>query len=358
MSKITIEAPARICLFGDHQDYLELPVIACAINRTALFKAVPNNRQEFRIDMPDLGTTRTFSISERFESLTPEDHFASVLRVARRHGCVPNKGYDISINSNIPINAGVSSSSAMVLGWLHFLLTAFGCDQKITPQFLAQLAYEAEVLEHNSPGGKMDQFTIAMGNIIFIDTSKDFGVHPIDTKLDGLVLGVSGIPKETIGLLGDLRGNAEKAIAQVTAQNPEFKISEALESDIHSHATHVETALRPFFHAAVKNHTITKAAFVELQKSALDYAKIGALMSAHHEILKNNLKITVPKIDVMINAALDAGAYGAKIVGSGGGGSIVALAPKDQIDTVIRAIKCAGAKDTYSVRITSGTRQL
>ena len=44
-------------------------------------------------------------------------------------------------------------------------------------------------------------------------------------------------------------------------------------------------------------------------------------MNGHHEVLRDLLKITVPRIDAMVNAALKAGAYGAKIVGSGGGGS-------------------------------------
>lgn len=358
MLEITIEAPGRICLFGDHQDYLELPVIACAINKTAVLKATPNSDKVFRMHMPDIGMTRSISTSETFESLDREDHYASVLRVVRRYGCLPTEGYDITIHSSIPINAGVSSSSAIVLTWLYFLLTAYGCDHDITPPFLAKLAYEAEVLEHNSPGGKMDQFTIAMGHIIYIDTSKEFGVETIGTQLDGLVLGVSGIPKETIGLLGDLRGNAEKAIAQVTAKLPNFKISEAIESDIEPLSIHVEKELQLYFYAAIKNYTITQAAFIELQKTTLDYAKIGELMTAHHTVLKEALHITVPLIDAMIEAARNAGAYGAKIVGSGGGGSIVALAPMNRINAVVKAIKDSGAIDVYPVKVTSGIQKL
>ena len=39
MSQLTISAPGRICLFGDHQDYLGLPVIACAIDRQVILTA-------------------------------------------------------------------------------------------------------------------------------------------------------------------------------------------------------------------------------------------------------------------------------------------------------------------------------
>jgi len=77
-------------------------------------------------------------------------------------------------------------------------------------------------------------------------------------------------------------------------------------------------------------------------------------MNEHHSVLKNRLKITTPKIDNMIEAALEAGAYGAKIVGSGGGGSICAIAPKEYKQRVINNILKAGAKDAYAVSITSG----
>ena len=56
-----------------------------------------------------------------------------------------------------------------------------------------------------------------------------------------------------------------------------------------------------------------------------------------------------------IDAAIEAGAYGAKIVGSGGGGSIVALAPKNQKEMIIKAILKSGAKDAYEVSITRGS---
>ena len=47
---LTVKASGRICLFGDHQDYLELPIIACAINRSIRLEAKPNGKQEINID--------------------------------------------------------------------------------------------------------------------------------------------------------------------------------------------------------------------------------------------------------------------------------------------------------------------
>lgn len=356
---IRIQTPARICLFGDHQDYLELPVIACAIDRYIILSAEENDTSEFKILMPDINSERIISISETFEVLEvleKEDYFASVLKVLRRYNCIPNKGYTITIKSKIPINAGVSSSSAVVIAWLHFLLKAFGCSKEITPELVAKIAYEAEVIEHNSPGGKMDQFTIALGDIIYIDTSKEFSVEKIGTQMEGLILGESGIPKETIGLLGDLRGKAQEAIFSIQKCHPEFQLEQISEKEIDNYINLVPEHLKDIFIAAVKNHIITQLALKELNKDRLDYFEIGRLMNEHHTLLKDNLKITVPKIDAMIDAAIDAGAYGAKIVGSGGGGSIVALAPLSKEKEIVTAIKNARAKDAYQVNVTQGSK--
>ena len=84
--------------------------------------------------MPDLASERIINISEGFEMLEPQDYFGSAIRVLRRYGCTPSKGYSITLKSNIPINAGVSSSSALVVAWVYFLLKAFGCDRPITSQ--------------------------------------------------------------------------------------------------------------------------------------------------------------------------------------------------------------------------------
>ena len=355
---ITIETPGRICLFGDHQDYLHLPVIACAINRKTTLSAKKNTSEYFEISMADISEKRRILISETFDVLEPNDFFASALRVVKRYGCIPNSGYTIEIKSDIPINAGVSSSSAMVVAWVHFLLESFGSHQKLTPQFLAQLAYEAEVLEHNGPGGRMDEYTIAIGNIIYIDTSKDSDFKTIGTHLDGLILAESGIPKETIGLLSHVKTNALKSIDLVKINNPSFDIKMATMEDYESYSKELPKELVPYFYGAIKNHLITQKALKALEEKSLNPILIGKLMNEHHNVLKDSLKITVPKIDVMIKAALDAGAYGAKIVGSGGGGSIVALASTDKKNAIIQALLDSGAKSAYEVSVSEGSEKV
>ena len=356
MKKITSLAPGRTCLFGDHQDYLGLPVIACAIDRYINLTAEQNDTKTFVINMIDINEIRTIDIDASFEVLEPRDYFGSSLRVLRRYGCIPTVGYDITITGDIPINSGTSSSSALLMAWIRFLIKAFGVDNKVTPEFLSKIGYESEVLEHGEPGGMMDHFSIGVGNIVYINTKNPFSYKVIGTELKGLITGVSGVPKETIGLIGELKGNALIAIEIVKNNFPTFDLNASDIDDINRYKNCLPDRLIPYFEAALKNYHYTKLALKEFENPVLDLKKIGKLMNDHHAVLRDLLKITVPRIDNMINAALRAGAYGAKIVGSGGGGSIVVIAEPENENRVIEAILNAGAMEAYLVNVDPGVR--
>lgn len=354
--EIKIVSPGRTCLFGDHQDYLGLPVIACAINKYIKLTAYENSSFVFKIQLPDIGEELVIDIYDNFKILEKRDYFASTLKVLKRYGCIPDSGFNITITGDLPINAGLSSSSALIVAWIRFLLEEFGSNHKITPELVARIAFEAEVLEHKEPGGIMDQYTISIGNILFINTSKKASYEIIQNNLEGLIVGESGIEKETIGTLGNRKENALKAIGYVKIKNPKFDIKSALLEEYEAHERYIPLELRPYFFAALKNHSITLKAFVEFKKEKPDLRYLGALMNEHHLVLKDILKITVPLIDQMVSKALEAGAYGVKIVGSGGGGSIVALAPLEKEQNVIEAICNAGGKAAYKVNVDMGAR--
>ena len=88
---IYIKAPARICLFGDHQDYLGLPVIACSIARFINLKAVVNKHQKLYIKLPNINSERIIEVSENFENLKKGDHFAAALRLSLIHISEPTR---------------------------------------------------------------------------------------------------------------------------------------------------------------------------------------------------------------------------------------------------------------------------
>jgi len=334
---------------------LELPVIACAINKYIRLRATPNNRKVFHILMPDLEIERTIDYSVDEIPIGKRDYFQSALRVLKRHGIIPNHGYDVSISGNIPINAGLSSSSALVAAWVLFLHEAFGNGKTVSSEQIARHTYEAEVLEYNEPGGLMDQYTISLGNVLLIDTRQPARFETLSNRLKGLVIGESGIPKETLGVLSELRTNALESIDWVQIAFPGFSIQNCTLEEADKFVKSVPDELRPYFLAAVENHHITRLAIEEFKKNTPDLEIIGRLMTQHHNVLRDKLGVTVPKIDRMIKAVLDAGAFGAKIVGSGGGGCIVTLCPKERKEAVMEALKNVEAK-AYKVSVDEGAR--
>ena len=157
--KIISKAPGRVCLFGDHQDYLGLPIIATTINNEIKIEATLNNDREFKIFKKDLESTDIIPIDFEYDS-NEKDFFKIALNVLKDFECKPDIGFDINITSKIPINSGLSSSSALIVAWVNFLLNTF-TDHEVTSDLLAEISYRIEVLEVGGSGGKMDQYTIA-----------------------------------------------------------------------------------------------------------------------------------------------------------------------------------------------------
>lgn len=358
VDEIIVQAPGRICLFGDHQDYLGLPVIACAIDKYITLRATKNHSNSFKVSMPNIDSNRIISIDKTFHNLETGDHLTSSLKVLRRYDCIPTHGYDVLITGNLPINAGLSSSSAVVVAWVKFLLTAFGSEHPITNEFIGEIAYQAEVKEHNAPGGYMDQYTIANGSVLFIETGKSTNFQEIASDVEYLVIGESGVKKETLRMLSSLKERAVTAINLVQKENPNFAIRSSTLNDYDLYKNYLPEDIAPVFLAALKNYQLTRQALSEFNNIRLNTQKLGILMNEHHNMLKDKLHITVPLIDDMITAALNSGAYGAKIVGSGGGGCIVALTPDGRQETVINALYEAGAKNVYKVRVSEGVKLL
>ena len=95
--------------------------------------------------------------------------------------------------------------------------------------------------------------------------------------------------------------------------------------------------------ATINNRDILSKALPEMNKNQPDFSFIGKCLLEHHEILRDVLDVSTVKIDNMLDAALDAGALGGKITGSGGGGCMFAYAP-DNPEIVAEAIQKAGGR--------------
>ena len=350
---ILSQAPGRICFFGDHQDYLGLPVIAGTIDRYINLEAVPQKKSVFNLALPDLGKTREIALSDS-SPLAPNDYYRSALYTLKKEGIIPDQGYQVTLRGDLPINSGLSSSSAVVLAWIRFLLDAFGKKTSYTASQIGRWAYESEVLNFNQPGGIMDQYTIAHGGLGYLETTVGDWTS-LTPKLGPLVVAISGIEKQTLGVLARAKNDALKALAILQKKVPDFDIHKVDKTSFAQCATFLPEELQPFWYATVENHLITQAALQELQKSTPNTHALGSLMNAHQNILKTCIQNTPKLMDTMMAAALNAGAIGAKIVGSGGGGAMVAMVPESALDAVCKAFVSHGAIAAFPVQLTAAS---
>ncbi len=341
--KLKISTPGRVCLFGEHQDYLHLPIVACAISLRISVEGFRRNDKLINIHLPNISKRESFYIDEPIVYSKERDYLKSSLKVLLRKGYTFSSGFDCVIDGKIPINAGTSSSSALIVTWINFLTRMSDQSEILADEKLACLAYEAEVLEFSEPGGMMDQYSTSIGGIIAIDFYPEFIVSRLKTDLKTFVLGNSHQPKNTKYILSNVKNQILDVDKMLKNINPDFKLQSVKVEYLNQYSKHLSKPQYQILEGTIKNRDLTVIARKELTNKNPDHKMIGQLLTEHHIILRDILGISTPKIEAMINAVIKAGAYGAKINGSGGGGCMFAYSPEDP-EIVKSAIENAGGE--------------
>ena len=106
--------------------------------------------------MPDINETECFSLDD-IRYTNERDYYKSGIKVCQDEGLQFSVGFDVEVTSEIPIQAGCSSSSSIMVGWIQFLSQMANEPISLQPDKIAELAYKAEVLEFSESGGMMDQ---------------------------------------------------------------------------------------------------------------------------------------------------------------------------------------------------------
>jgi galactokinase len=350
MPSLRVSAPGRICLFGEHQDYLGLPVIAAAIALRIEVEAIPQAETRFHIEMPDIGERMEIDPNVEQTYAHGRDYLRSAVNVLRREGLTWPQGYRITLRGMIPINAGVSSSSAMVIMWLRFLLAAGVPQRAFTPEDLARWGYQTEVAEFGEPGGMMDHYCAALGGVLWIDTRPPFAAERWDLPLTGIVLGNSLQPKATIETLGRTRRDVTRGMELLRERLPDFDLAATPLVAAEPHLAQLPADPARRLRANLVNRDLTLEARAAIQSG--DREALGRLLSAHHAQLRDGLDLSTEKIERMMDAARSAGALGGKVNGSGGGGCMFAYAPGCE-EAVAEAIRREGGVP-YIVRVDAG----
>ncbi len=354
MEKLKVSAPGRLCLLGEHQDYFGLPIIAGAINlRISITgNAIPDKK--IKLDLPDIGEKDEFPLGEELSYIKERDYLKSAMNILLRKNITPHSGWEARVQGAIPINSGTASSSALVVAWIGFLLKAAREKRSVHPKQIAELAFQSEVAEFKEPGGKMDHYSSSLGQVICIHFGKKLKVTQFKSPLKKFVLADSLIRKDTTGTIGFIKSNVMKAVSHVKTKINNFGLQSPLSSQIKEEIEKLPEIEKRLLKGTLMTRDITAQGEILFKEKIFDHKKFGTLLTQQQEVIRNYLQISSPKIDKMIKTALDEGALGAKINGSGEGGCIFAYAP-DRAEKVANKLEKSGAK-AYIVHVDNGIK--
>ena len=337
-------APGRVCLFGEHQDYLGLPVIAAAIPLGCRLVVQPREDGVWTFQTPRLDVEWRCSVdnvSSQVKSTAPGavDFLEAGLIEALSAGWNVRSGGDVLCHVDLPVQAGLSSSSALVVAWM--LALARVSNVELTAEALAQWAHRVEVLHFGEPGGHMDHVSSALGGTHRIHS--DWSVQRLrrEDDWDWIVVD-SGEPKDTRGHLTRCK---TARLALVNAHGGQWCAPEDV--DGWEGMSKEEQGL---WRATWENLRLEAQAAEHWSTSA----DVPTWMSQHHAQLRDGLGLSTKKIERLGDAACAAGATGWKIVGSGGGGCGLAWVPKSHVAHVHEAVRRAGAAASWTVRESPG----
>jgi len=340
---IRIKSPGRVCLFGEHQDYLGYPIIALAISKFIYLEAEKISESTFIIDLPDIPEMVEIPLKNKEVAYySKRDYIRSGFNLFIREGFRFNKGYKIKITGDIPINAGVASSSALLIAWLYFLNLI--SKRNLDPYNLAIEGFNAEVKEFAEAGGMMDHFSSVYGNLIYLEPRiLKPNLTTYDLKLDGFVLGNSLEKKDTVEDLNRVKLQAIKAFKELKSIMPSFNPFTSSLNQLSHYLPHLNKESQKKIIGNIINRDLTLKAKTLIENNfnilkfkknnkqlEFFYRQLGNLLNLHHKQLKENIQISTEKIDKILSNCLDSGAFGGKINGSGFGGTMFALFPKNE----------------------------
>lgn len=333
MKPFQVSAPGRVCLFGEHQDYLGLSVIPSAINMRTTVKcySIEDSSRTITIHAKDLEKDFDFEILEEYDlSDTDLSYFQAVLVVFKNHGYFDSlRGFECDISSKIPIKSGLSSSAALLVAFVKAISTI--CGVQLTQQDIGWYAYEAEHNVLGIPCGMMDQLSSAIGGIIHLKCTEPPVITPLSAKLNGIVVADTKIHKSTSNV-HSMRVRETKAGLEHLKEYVDFDLETTPYENIEPALENLDEIERKRLIAVFKDRDITVQSFELLQAKKLDYHAIGELLNEHQFYLREYFDVSIDKIDTIIENAINHGAIGGKLTGAGLGGSVVIIAPGKEQD--------------------------
>jgi galactokinase len=315
-------APGRVNLIGEHTDYndgLALP-FAIAAGITVKVTAVAGDRVD--VLATDLRERDSFPAADPAKVDGWRAFPRGVVAVLAQTG-VRLSGTQMEISSNLPTGTGLSSSAALTVALSLAVFELAGAPQP-DPVALAKLCQRVEHEWVGAQTGLLDQLAslcASSGHATLIDF-RELSLTPVPLPLDGhrLVVLDSGERRRTADIdYNRRRQECEEAAYRVGAQS----LRDALFQDLHMLPDPLARRAR---HVIGENGRVLEAVDALERR---DFTTLGGLLDASHVSLRDNFDVSTPTVERTVKTLKDAGALGARLLGAGFGGSVLALMTAD-----------------------------
>lgn len=349
----TWSAPGRVNLIGEHTDYNDGFVLPFAIQHRTHVALGTRADGVIRVASTFADDAVEVPLAE-LNALFPDGRetvaewaryplgVAWALQRAAGRDPVTLVGVDLAFASDVPVGAGLSSSAAIEGATASALAAIWGIDLDRTA--LARVGRTAENEAVGAPTGIMDQMASMLGRAdaaIFLDCRSleaeviDLGFADAGLELVVIDTGVSH--SHATGGYGERRAACERGAEAMGASAlrdvsvADLERAQELLDDV---------TFRRVRHVVTENQRVldTVAAL-----AAEGPASVGPLLVASHASMRDDFEISVPELDTAVEAALAAGAIGARMTGGGFGGAAIALVARDGVGAVTDAVTAAFA---------------
>ena len=331
-------APGRVNLIGEHVDYNAGLVLPFALTHRTYAAVAPRAdgvvaarllRADGSLDQP----------IDRLEPGTLTEwpaYVAGVLWVLREQGH-DVRGLDVLLDGQVPVGAGLSSSAALECTVAVAAVELSGLTMDAAS--VAKVAQRAENDFVGVPCGLMDQMAsmaCTAGHALLYDVRSEQAEQvpfaPQDAGLSLLVIDTRVKHSVGDGAYADRRRTCEQAAEALGVGT----LRDITPADLHDTLARLQPGAVPRV-----RHVVTEIARVRAAADALGasgWPELGELMTASHISLRDDYEVSAAELDLAVDAALAAGALGARMTGAGFGGSAIALVPDDAADAVAAAV--------------------
>lgn len=357
-------SPGRINIIGEHTDYNEGFVLPAAIDKNiyvAISKRQDSQVHLFACDFNELFITDTKQIKPSEKQWA--NYILGVVDQLQKKGYQVG-GFNLVIDGDIPIGAGLSSSAAVECASLFALNSVF--ETGLNKLQMAPMAQQAEHIYAGVKCGIMDQFASLFGkknHAIKLDCrTMQYEYIPANMGNYEIILFNSNVKHNLASSeYNTRRKQCEEAVAIISKNNPTVKsLRDVNMNMLNKHATLLDPVVFKRCKYVVQENERLLGACEDLKLS--DLQALGIKMYETHEGLRRDYEVSCKELDFLVNyvKAIPSVA-GARMVGGGFGGCTINLIHKEAVDKIISDISAAYETamgltlTTYRVTIEDGT---